>query len=316
MSAEKYVAYVSTYTTGLQEGYGIHVYDVDVENGRFQEKGKVRITNSSYVTISHNKKYLYAITDTGVQSFVIDGEGLLTMTSAVSINGMRGCYLSTDYKDKFLFVAGFHDGKITVLQLDDNGSIKGITDEVYHKGLGSASERRSRPEVSCVKVSRDNQYLFAVDQGLDHVNVYELDQNTGKLKQEDIIRSDVDSGPRRLKFSVHGSYLYIVHEFMSYIDVYSYGLDFDSGHPVFEKIQTVPVVKDYHANRASAGVLGLSAQGDYLLSASAGDNSVTVFKTDRYTGELTKVLCLPVSGDYHKDAALFPDNRHLVSLNH
>lgn len=31
---------------------------------------------------------------------------------------------------------------------------------------------------------------------------------------------------------------------------------------------------------------------------------------------LTKIFCLPVSGDYPKDAALFPDNRHLVSLNH
>ena len=31
---------------------------------------------------------------------------------------------------------------------------------------------------------------------------------------------------------------------------------------------------------------------------------------------LTKMLCLPISGDYPKDAILFPDNRHLVSLNH
>ena len=26
---------------------------------------------------------------------------------------MRGCYLSTDYTDRFLFVAGYHDGKLT-----------------------------------------------------------------------------------------------------------------------------------------------------------------------------------------------------------
>ena len=41
-----------------------------------------------------------------------------------------------------------------------------------------------------------------------------------------------------------------------------------------------------------------------------------IFKIDQKTGLLTKVLCLPVSGDYPKDCALFPDNRHLVSLNH
>ena len=31
---------------------------------------------------------------------------------------------------------------------------------------------------------------------------------------------------------------------------------------------------------------------------------------------LEKLFCLPVSGDYPKDVALFPDNKHLVSLNH
>ena len=37
---------------------------------------------------------------------------------------------------------------------------------------------------------------------------------------------------------------------------------------------------------------------------------------DEETGLLTKNFCLPVSGDYPKDASLFPDNKHLVSLNH
>ena len=58
MEKEKYVAYVSTYTQGDKNG--IKIYDVDVEKGRFVEKDKVEITNSSYVTISHNEKYLYS----------------------------------------------------------------------------------------------------------------------------------------------------------------------------------------------------------------------------------------------------------------
>ena len=41
-----------------------------------------------------------------------------------------------------------------------------------------------------------------------------------------------------------------------------------------------------------------------------------VYKIDQKTGMLEKLLCLPISGDYPKDATLFPDNRHLGSLNH
>lgn len=53
-----------------------------------------------------------------------------------------------------------------------------------------------------------------------------------------------------------------------------------------------------------------------MVSSNAGDNSVVLYRIGHESGLLKKVLCLPISGDYPKDAALFPDNRHLVSLNH
>lgn len=137
MNQDKYVAYVSTYTTAKEDNYGIKIYDVDMQNGRMTEKNQVEITNSSYITISHNEKYLYSITDFGVEAYKILSGGDLEVINQGSINGMRGCYLSTDYEDKLLFVGGYHDGKITVLRLREDGGIGEITDEVYHKGLGS-----------------------------------------------------------------------------------------------------------------------------------------------------------------------------------
>ena len=102
----KYVAYVSTYTMG--DNHGITIYDVDVEKGRFSLKDRVEITNSSYLTISHNRRWLYSITDFGVEAYEIQPDGTLKVINMAGINGMRGCYLSTDYEDKFLFVAGWH----------------------------------------------------------------------------------------------------------------------------------------------------------------------------------------------------------------
>ncbi len=138
---QQYVAYVSSYTTATNNNFGIRVYDVDMEQGRFTEKDQIEITNSSYVTISHNQKYLYSITDFGVESYKITKGGNLAFLNKASINGMRGSYLSTDYTDRWLFVAGYHDGKITVLRLLEDGSIGQITDEVYHRGMGSIADR-------------------------------------------------------------------------------------------------------------------------------------------------------------------------------
>ena len=43
---------------------------------------------------------------------------------------------------------------------------------------------------------------------------------------------------------------------------------------------------------------------------------MVIYNISHETGELSKILCLPVSGEYPKDVLMFPDNKHLVSLNH
>lgn len=313
-ASAQYVAYVSSYTIGNKDKFGIRIYDVDMEKGRFTEKDQVEITNSSYVTISHNQKYLYSITDLGVEGYRIGKGGDLDILNRQSINGMRGSYLSTDYTDRWLFVAGYHDGKITVLRIEEDGSIGEITDEVYQKGLGYIGEHNFQPHVQCVKMTRDNKYLCAADIGMDHTNVYRFDAEHGKISPIDIIHSEQSSAPRHIKFSKDGRYLYIVHETKNIIDVYHY--HDENGVPEFEKIQTVPTLNDYHARDSAASALNLSEDFHYLVSSNAGDNSAVIFRIDKETGLLSKVLCLPISGEYPKDATLFPDNRHLVSLNH
>ena len=107
------VAFINRQLARRQGGYG--------RGGRMKiEKDQVEITNSSYVTIAHNQKYLYSITDFGVEAYRIVKGGDLEFINKASINGMRGSYLSTDYTDSWLFVAGYHDGKITVLKLDSD----------------------------------------------------------------------------------------------------------------------------------------------------------------------------------------------------
>lgn len=311
--SDNYVAYVSCYTQGRKDG--IKIYDVDVKKGTMKEKAQIEITNSSYITISHSRKHLYSITDYGVEAFEIMPDGMLEYKASASINGMRGCYLSTDYTDRFLFVAGYHDGKITVLSLDENGNFIGITDEIYHKGMGSVADRNFRPHVNCVKMTRDNKYLLAADLGMDHVKVYTVDLNTGKLKLVDIIHSEQYSGPRHIKVSKDGQFIYIVHELKNQVDVYRYE-EKEPGNPEFEKIQAISTLNNYHAGDSAASALNLSWDYNYLICSNAGDNSVIIYDIDKKTGMLEKILCLPISGSYPKDAMMFPDNKHLVSLNH
>lgn len=310
MNKEHYVAYVSTYTFG--DDYGLRIYDVDMEKGTLIERSQLEITNSSYITISHNRKFLYAITDFGVQAYAIEKNGDLRVINKASINGMRGCYLNTDYTDSFLFVAGYHDGKVTVMKLREDGGIDHITDEAYHKGLGSISERNFRPHIQCVKMTRDNKYLCAVDLGTDHINIYKFDAVNGKIKRDDVIYSEVESGPRHIKFLKNGEIGYVIHELKNEVGVYRY--KDVKGHAEFELLQMISTLNKPSKNAAASG-MNLSEDDKYLVCTNAGDDSACIFEVQE-DGTLKHLFTLPVSGEYPKDALIFPDNRHLVSLNH
>ena len=100
---DEYVAYVGTYTHG--SSIGIHLYDVNVEEGTLTERKVIPVNNSSHIARSLNGKYLYSIADEGVAVFAVEDDGDLTPINKVDIDGMRGCYIFLMYHfDSIVFV--------------------------------------------------------------------------------------------------------------------------------------------------------------------------------------------------------------------
>ena len=314
MGKKKYVAYVGSYTHGASKG--IQVYDVDVENGTLTERNEVQVSNASHTAISKNGKYLYSIEDEGVAVFKRDPNGDLTRINSVNIDGMRGCFLATDVDGKYLYVAGYHDGKVTVVHTHRDGSLGSLMDGVFHKGLGSVAERNFRPHVNCVRPTPDNKYLCAVDNGIDQVKIYRINKRTHKLELVDILRCPRESGPRIIRFSEDGRFAYLLFELSNEIKVYSY--DGTGNHPEFELLQSISTLSDddNDAIHNAASGLALAPDGKHLFCTTAGENTVSMYEIDSDTGLLTKKFTLPVSGDYPKDLVIFPDNQHIAVANH
>lgn len=308
---EKYVAYVGTYTH--ESSKGIYLFDMDVEKGRITRRNEYELDNPSYIAVSHNHKYLYAICDQGVASYAIKENGELEQLNVASINGMRGCHISITKDDTFLVVSGYHDGKITVLALKKDGRVGDITDEVFHKGLGSIAERNFRPHISWSVFTPDEDLLCVCDPGIDQIKLYEFNHRTGKIKLYDIIRSQLESAPRQMIFSEDGKFAYVLCELKNYINVYSYDKTAETGR--FEMIQNIFTVRKGHKSNSSAASLIFANSGNNLICSNAGDNTVTIYTVDKSTGLLNTISSLPISGDYPKYIAMFPDNKHLLSMN-
>ncbi|MGN0320523.1 MAG: lactonase family protein, partial [Lachnospira sp.] len=125
---KKYVAYVGSYTH--ENSKGIHIYDCDVAKGRITERAEVSIDNPSFIAFSSDRNFLYAICDQGVSAYAILDNGDLELMNVASINGMRGCHICVTSDNRFLIVSGYHDGKITVMRINADGSVGCIADEV------------------------------------------------------------------------------------------------------------------------------------------------------------------------------------------
>ena len=314
MGKEKYVAYVGTYTH--ENSLGIHIYDVDVENAEITERKMVPISNSSDVIISHNGKILYSIADEGVEAFHIKEDGDLETINKKMIGGMRGCYLELDRDDRYLFVAGYHDARVSMMRLNKDGSIAGIADGVFHKGMGRCiAERNSRPHVHCVKVTPDQKFLCAVDGGLDHIKIYRLDYEGGQLIHHDILRCPLDSAPRAMRFSKDGQFAYVLCELSNVVNVYRYYVS-ENDNPEFEKIQSISTQDPGEDEVCSATTMEFSPDGRYLFCTDAGINAVLIFEVDKQTGKLSLVCNNRIGGEFPKAIAVFPDGKHFMCLNH
>ena len=133
--------------------------------------------------------------------FAVEDDGDLTPINKVDIDGMRGCYLSVDKTGRYLFVAGYHDGKVTVVHTHKDGRLGSLMDGVFHKGLGSVAERNFRPHVTCTRRMPDNRFVLSVDNGIDQVKIYRFNDKEQRLVQVDAIRCELESAPRHFRYS-------------------------------------------------------------------------------------------------------------------
>lgn len=314
MAKDRYVAYVGTYTHG--SSVGIHIFDVDAEKGKMIERKVVPINNPSDLIVSTSGKFLYSIADEGVQSFRILEDGDLEPINSVWTGGMRGCYLEVDEQDRYLFVAGYHDGRITMMNLNEDGSIGEIADGIFHKGIGvNITDRSSMPHVTCVKVTPDQQCVCAVDSGLDQVKIYRIDREHNKLELEDILRCELDSGPKMLRYDRQHKYAYVLCEIDNVIEVYEVGERDDDVDP-FKLIQRISTIEPGEKQRAAASGIEFSPDGNHLFVTNAGINTAIIYDVDKETGVLTPFFHCKTSGDYPKALAVMPDNKHFIILSH
>lgn len=136
---------IGTYTTGSSKG--IYVYRFYAETGRLAYLNEIDdVKNPSYLCVSDNNKFVYAVNETGkngeVSAFAFEPKlGKLVFINKQSSSGADPCYISVDKALKNAFVANYSSGSLSVLPIHKDGSLGAVSQLLKDEGHGVDTAR-------------------------------------------------------------------------------------------------------------------------------------------------------------------------------
>src|SRR6202021_4301019 len=121
-----------------------------------------------------------------VSAFAIDGAtGKLRPLNTLPTGGTSTCFISTDITGKYVLMANFGSGSISVIKLKEDGSLGELTSFIQNIGHSVNPAIQTAPHPHSILVSADNRYVLVSDLGLDKVQIYRFDEKTGELSPPD-----------------------------------------------------------------------------------------------------------------------------------
>jgi len=221
---------IGTYTTGKSEG--VYVYHFNSTTGDFDSVGMVKTSNPSYLAVSPDEKFVYAVNegaDKGnggkVTAFAFNKtDGKLSFIDQQPSAGDDPCYISVDKTNKWIAVANYTSGTLSIFPINNSGGIDSATTAIQQTGYSVNTERQTSPHMHCAIFSKDNKYLFAADLGTDKLMVYSFDEKTGKVSAAALpfVMTKAGTGPRHLTFHPNNKYAYLIEELTGTISAYNY----------------------------------------------------------------------------------------------
>lgn len=319
---KNFMVYIGTYAK--PEANSIFLYRLNPESGELTRVKAFKAgANPSYLTLTPDKRFLYAVNEIGefygrktgaVSAFAVDAKtGDLTLLNQQATGGGAPCYVSLDKTNKLLLVANYSGGNVIAFPVQPNGSLGNFTALQQHLGKGPNAKRQDGPHAHCVISSPDNQFVFTVDLGIDKIKNYRLDTKQGNF----IPNPGADfstrpgAGPRHLTFHENGKYAYLINELNSTITALSY----NSSTGIFTEMQTISTLPVNYTGESFCADIHVSPNGKFLYGSNRGHDSLVVFSINHSTGKLSFVEHVPTQGKWPRNFGFDPSGGFVLVAN-
>jgi 6-phosphogluconolactonase len=273
--------------------------------------------NPSWVTATADGRHLYAVAETtefagrpggGVAAFARDtATGALTPLNTVSSGGAEPAHLELDPSERFVVVANYGTGSVSVFARETGGRLGAMTGHVQHHGSSADPVRQAGPHPHQICFDPVTGDVLVPDLGLDMVFCYRLgDDGTLTDRPASRMTGSPGAGPRHVAFHPGGQHVFVVNELDSTLVVWGRSGD---GFVQADVVSTVP---DGFTGENYPSAVRVSASGRSVLVANRGHDSIAVFAFDPDTGKLSPTLVTPCGGRWPRDFVLTPDGAGLL----
>jgi 6-phosphogluconolactonase len=326
-TAKARFVYVGTYTApGVPPGgthpstaVGIYVFRMDPRDGGLTLLQIVPASNPSYLALDPTLRHLYSVNEMtvgGVSSFAINqANGMLSLINKMLPDGQDTTHLSVQPTDQYLFSASYTSGNFQVFRIGSGGSIGPMTDNFQSVGNGTGPNpaRQEGPHAHQILTDFDGNHVFGVDLGADKVNVWNLDQVTGKLIPNTVPFAPIasGSGPRHMAFHPDGVHAYVLSELASSVTVF----DYDRTRAAFIWKQTISTLPPDFTGTNTTAEIRIHPSGRFLYNTNRGHNSVTMFEIESDTGELEVIGWEATRGEWPRGMNIDPSGTFLYAAN-
>lgn len=320
--AKELTLYIGTYTSGKSEG--IYIYRMDPGTGALKHFNTVKgVADPSFLALDRQRRWLYAVNEVdqfggkpsgAISAFAIDQKsGNLNFINQQPTLGGSPCHLLVDKTNRYVLVANYNGGNVSVLPIKTDGSLGGSTDMVQHHGSSVNKERQEGPHAHCIELDSANRYAFAVDLGLDKVLIYKFDAKNGKLVANTVpsVQLNPGDGPRHIAFHPNGKYAYVINELANTIAAFAY----NSGNGTLQQIQTAPTLPQGFSGANTTAEIVITPSGKFLYGSNRGHDSLAGFAIDPNTGKLTFIEHVPTQGKTPRNFTIDPTGTFLLVAN-
>lgn len=303
--------------TGGPGAKGIYRAPFDSASGRLgAAELAAEAGNPGFLAVHPDGETLYAAATIGgvpgAAAYRIGRDGGLTLINAAPTGDGGAAHIAVHPSGRFAATAQYGGGSVAVFPLGEGGRLGAATVLKHSGGSRVVPQRQETPHPHYVGWSPDGRFALVPDLGLDAIVIYRVVAGAPYLERHGLAAGPAGGGPRHLKFSPDGRFIYLLNELSLALTTFAW----DAAAGAARRLGTVPSLSEEakagEASNSGAEIV-VHPGGRFAYFSNRGHDSVTVYRIDPATGAAEVVQVQPIRGAFPRNINLAPGGGWLLA---